>query len=273
MTNKVQILKFFFCFMLAVTALLSPLKPAHSAELLPYVIGYLELKNDPRYEAPRAYAGIEVRPRHRPYDGAFIAIRGAKITGRALGIKLSLQRASSDTPEGIANELKRLHIDHGVSMFLVDAPADILKFLSSFAQNLDILIFNVSEPDDALRADDCAANLMHTLPSQAMLNDAMAQFLVSSRWKDILVLKGEFPEDEIITQAFLSSAKKFGLLIVDVRDFVLGSDPRQRHKNNIALLTSGADYDAVFVADSLGQVGRYIPYQTALPRPVVGSEG
>ena len=61
--------------------------------------------------------------------------------------------------------------------------------------------------------------------------------------------------------------------MVGVRDFVLGSDPRDREQNNIALLTTGVDYDAVFVADSLGQVGRYVPYQTASPRPVIGSEG
>ena len=32
-------------------------------------------------------------------------------------------------------------------------------------------------------------------------------------------------------------------------------------------------YDVVYVADSSGEFGRYVPYQTSLPRPVVGSAG
>jgi ABC transporter substrate binding protein (PQQ-dependent alcohol dehydrogenase system) len=53
----------------------------------------------------------------------------------------------------------------------------------------------------------------------------------------------------------------------------LGEDPRQRGENNVRLLTSQANYDVVFLADTVGEFGRYVPYQTLLPRPVVGSEG
>jgi ABC transporter substrate binding protein (PQQ-dependent alcohol dehydrogenase system) len=58
-----------------------------------------------------------------------------------------------------------------------------------------------------------------------------------------------------------------------VKDFLLGNDPRQRDQNNIALLTSTPEHDVVFLADSDGEFGRYVPYQTSHARPVVGTEG
>jgi ABC transporter substrate binding protein (PQQ-dependent alcohol dehydrogenase system) len=259
--------------LIVLTAVAALAGTAAAVEKTPFVIGYLEIEGDPRYAPPRAYAGIDVRPRHRPVDGAALSIRESKIIGRALGLTFSLDRVSADTADGLSREMDRLQDQRGVDFFIVDGASDVLTSLADHAADRDMLLFNISEPDDRLRSDACAANLMHVIPSRAMLADAMAQFLVASRWKNILVLKGEFPADTALAQAFQASAKKYGLKVVDKRDFVLGNDPREREKNNIALLTAGVDYDAVFIADSLGQVGRYVPYQTALPRPVVGSEG
>ncbi|MBC7736383.1 MAG: amino acid ABC transporter substrate-binding protein, partial [Candidatus Saccharibacteria bacterium] len=53
----------------------------------------------------------------------------------------------------------------------------------------------------------------------------------------------------------------------------LAADPRNREGNNIRLLTGDVDYDVVFVADTRGEFGRYIPYATQLPRPIIGSVG
>ena len=39
------------------------------------------------------------------------------------------------------------------------------------------------------------------------------------------------------------------------------------------MLTGDADYDVIFLADEVGEFGRYVPYATYLPRPVVGTEG
>ena len=86
------------------------------------------------------------------------------------------------------------------------------------------------------------------------------------------MLEGEHEDDGRSSRAFAQSAGKYGLNIVDTRTFKLGNDPRHRDRINVALLTEG-DYDAVFLADSVGEFGRYVPYQTLLPRPVVGSEG
>lgn len=135
------------------------------------------------------------------------------------------------------------------------------------------MFFNVRHADDRLRGADCAAGLFHTLPSHAMVMDALAQFLFKKAWRDVLVLAGVEEEDRILRDAFRRSAEKFRLRIADERDFVLSNDPRERDQNNIALLTSGKDYDVVFLADSVGEFGRYVPYNVNRPRPVIGSEG
>jgi ABC transporter substrate binding protein (PQQ-dependent alcohol dehydrogenase system) len=75
------------------------------------------------------------------------------------------------------------------------------------------------------------------------------------------------------SESFQSSARKFGLSISDVRQFVPGNDPRQRDQNSVRLLTGGVDYDAVFVADETREFSRLLPYRTVSPRPVLGAAG
>jgi len=236
-------------------------------------IGYLEMDGDIRYEPPRAYAGIEVRPLHRPLPGAQLGLRDARITGRALGLTFGLEYSRAADASAMAAALDRLYSEKQVRFVLVDAPANILSTLAAHAHGREILLFNPSEPADYLRAGGCAANLLHTLPSTAMLADALAQFLKSRNWEKVLLLRGELPPDRVIAGAFEAAAKKFGLQITAVRDVELSNDPRRRDQNNISLVTTGVSYDTVFVADSLAQFGRLTPYQTRLPRPVVGTEG
>ena len=251
---------------------LSASRPA-SAETRPVPIGYLELEGDPRYELPRSYAGIEVAPRHRPFEGAQVALRSGKFVGRALGLSFSLEKRRAENDAALLSAFDRLYDEQGVRYVLVDAPSDALSSLAAHAAARDALLFNVSERADALRAEKCAPNLMHTIPSDAMLADALVQFLKFKGWDNVLALVGPQPGDKTLLESFRKAARKFGLEITDTRDFVMGHDPREREKNNVALLTAGDDYDVVFIADSLGHFARLAAYQTAAPRPLVGSEG
>jgi ABC transporter substrate binding protein (PQQ-dependent alcohol dehydrogenase system) len=106
-----------------------------------------------------------------------------------------------------------------------------------------------------------------------MLADAVAQYLVAQKWQDVLVLRGPLDEDHGMVVAFERAADLFGLDIEDVRDFVLGSDPRAREVNDLAFLTGRASYDAVFVADLDGEFALGVPYATQDPATVVGASG
>jgi len=158
-------------------------------------------------------------------------------------------------------------------VFVLDVPIeDVREAATAFADDR-VLLFNVRHPDDSLRGADCSPVLFHTIASRAMLMDALAQYLFKKNWLEVLALEGPDAIDAKWGAAFRTSAAKFRLELVDTRSFVLSNDPRHRDQSNFALLTSGADYDVVYLADSLGEFGRYLPYQTKDPRPVVGSEG
>jgi len=236
-------------------------------------IGYLEITNDPRYEALHGYARIQFKSRSRPRAGAELAMRESQIIGRALSVKFRLEPTQGETSEQLVSEIERLAAEKNVQFFLIDAPAEIIREVAEKTKNRDGLLFNISERSDSLRAGDCAANLMHTIASHAMLSDALAQYLISQNWRRALVLKGQLPVDTALARAFENSARRFGIDIAAIEDFILSNDPRVREKNNIKLMTSGFEYDVVFLADSDGEFGRYVPYQTQLPRPVVGTEG
>ena len=90
---------------------------------------------------------------------------------------------------------------------------------------------------------------------------------------DSETLAGPAPRDRLLLGAFHRTAKRLDLDIVETREFVLGSDPRRRGQNNVALLTARSDHDVVFVADARGEFARDVPYQTQSPRPVVGAAG
>ncbi len=230
-------------------------------------IGYLEIAEDPPYEQRRAYAGIQLRPQGRPVAGAELAIRESRIIGRALKLDISLERASGARAVDLVSEIARLEADRGVRFFLIDAAAAVLDEVAESTRGRDMLLFNVSESADALRGEWRRAHVMHVIPSRAMLTDALVQYLIAKRWRDVLVLKGPLAEDAALARAFGNSARRFGARIVATRESVLSNDPRERDKNNIALMTSVDDHDVVFLADTDGEFGRYVPYQTSRPRP------
>ena len=243
-----------------------------AAETQPLLIGYLEFTDDPRYDEKRAYARIRVRPHNRPRPGAEMAIRESHVLGRALKMKFSLERGEAKTAAGLISMIERMAAA-GVRYFLIDADAAVITALGAATMGWDLLLFNISEPADALRGAECRAQVMHVIPSHAMMTDALAQFLVTKKWRKVLVLKGPEGEDAAFAAAFEASARRFGVRIIASRDFVLGNDPREREKNNVALMTAEGNYDVVFVADTEGEFGRYVPYQTYHPRPIIGTEG
>ncbi len=249
---------------------LSP-APARAAETV--TLAYIGRAGDPVYEPTKAYTGLVLRDRKRPLDGARLGLRDSKIVGRALGLKFKLVERLLAPGGEAAAAIRDIAAAEGAKVFLLDlAVEDMARTLRTLDAD-PLILFNVRHGDDSLRGADCAANLFHTMPSDAMLMDGLAQFLKRKRWERLLVLQGEEAEDARLTAAFQKSARKFGLVIAEVRPFKLGNDPRERDRNNIHLLTSQASYDAVFLADTVGEFGRFVPYGTLLARPVVGTEG
>jgi len=236
-----------------------------------YQIGHLSFKKDDRYKKKVLHARYLGKPLGRSVGGAETAIKELRFHGKELGITFALNPKRFSKTEGLPKVIEEF-ADEGVDFVIADLKADLLLEAGALAESKGITLFNVSSAESGLRQEQCKKNIFHVIPSDNMLNDALSQHLASLKWRSILALVGPNPEDKILLDTFKASAKRYGLKIDDEREFVLGSDPRVREKNNTKLLTKGK-HDVIYVADADGEFARQLPYKTVKPTPVVGGEG
>ena len=244
---------------------------APSAAPAPMRILYLSRENDPAYQPAPEESGVFRPPPFEPSRGADLAIKDTRATAHAIGAAFELDKRV--IPEGapIEAEAKSLAATDAVAAIL-DLPLDdFLAVAKAAAPSMPL--FNIRFADDALRAQFCGTGLFHVVPSSSMLTDALAQFTVQKNWRRALVLYGPLPADKTLADTFGRSAKKFGARIVAAKQFAYGNDPRKRDQIDVGLMSSSDDYDLVFLADTAGDFGRYVPFQLARPRPVIGTEG
>jgi len=256
----------------ALLALCAAIWPA-MAQTKDFLFTYVGVADDPYYAAKRRYTGLTLKQPYPPLSGAKVAIRDSRIIGRSLGVKFKLSETTLDPGANAAASIAALHKETGTQVFLLDLPAESLRATARELMNLPLFLFNIRNRDNDLREENCAPNLFHAVPSYRMLTDALAQFLFKKGWKEVLMLRGPAEADQAYADSFLTSARKMGLEIVGDRRFELTNDPRKREETNVALMTGGLDYDVIFIADRHGEFGRYVPYQTYLPRPLIGDEG
>lgn len=238
-----------------------------------FLFAYISLTDDPHYAAERRYTGTILKQPYPPLSGAKLAIRDSRVIGRPLGIEFKLLEQAVGPGADVAATIQSLNQETGAAIFLLDLPVDILRAAADKLAAAPLFLFNLRNRDNGLRNENCALNLYHPVPSYRMLTDALAQHLFKKGWKKILMLRGPGEADQAYAESFLASARRVRLDIVGEREFELTNDPRKRDKSNVALLTGGLDYDAIFIADQDGEFSRYVPYQTYLPRPLVGDEG
>ncbi len=234
-------------------------------------IGYLSLTDDPRYKQDWGYARVVLPPPDTTVDGATLALEDLSFTAQALGMSFRLDAHQAKDLAGLTTTLKSM-VDAGDQFVVLDLPEALVDGLAQASAKWPVELINATAPDDALRTA-CYANLLHSGPSDRMTADALVQYIRFSNWNRGLVLYGEQPRDKIVADAFIASAQRMRLQIADARKFTLKNNPQNRDENNVRLLTGGTDYDFVYVADTRGEFGRYVPFETSLPRPVVGSIG
>ncbi len=248
--------------------------PASATTVTPdFQFVYLYRDDDNTYQRHRAYTGLVLRNQQRPLYGARTALRESRVKGRRLGLQFTLKEQALNSDESAVDAIRTSIIKTGAAVFIVDLPLTEVLEIGQSLKDQPIIVLNPRHAEDMLRGSVCSPTLFHTMPSHAMLMDALAQFLSSKNWKNVLILQGDAPKDQLLADAFAKAAAKFRLKLVDRRSFVLSNDPRLREKNNVALITSGVRFDVIFLADSVGEFGRYVPYQTQQPALIIGSEG
>jgi len=233
-------------------------------------IGHLSLKQDPRYVQDWGYARLITPPPVVTADAARMAVTDLQFTTDAVGLTVTLDAQAATVGDLVATAVAM--VAGGDSYLVLDLPGAQVKQVADALQGQPVLMVNATAPDDSLRTA-CYRDMVHSGPSDRQLMDAMGQYLRAMNWEKVLLLTGDQPEDAQLADAFALSAERLRLTVQDRRAFTLAADPRNREGNNIRLLTGDVDYDVVFVADARGEFGRYIPYATQLPRPIIGSVG
>ena len=165
---------------------------------------------------------------------------------------------------------------------IADLPAQqLLSVVDNISALPERLFFNVRDKSVVLREKNCRSHVLHMIPDRAMLADALAQYLLTKRWTKWLLIEGKEENDRAFADAIEAAAKKFKTKIVsrETWRFEYGGrlvdSGHVSAKQEVPLMTQGEgkDYDVIVVADEGDNFGEYIPYQSFLPRPVVGTQG
>jgi len=240
--------------------------PAWAEVALP--VTYLKLEV-PR---PPVLSNLDPVPDDLGEAGAQLGLADNQTTGKFLGHDYSL--TVTRVPEG-GDWLAAARAALAESPFLIlDAPAQAQLELADLPEAEGAVLFNATAADAALRDESCRANLLHSLPSEAMRADALMQFLVKRRWTDLVMIAGDHPGDKAFAEAMRRSITKFGLTLKAEKTWVFDADMRRNASQEVPLFTQDfGDYDMLLVADELGDFGRYIAFNTWQARPVAGSEG
>ncbi len=238
------------------------------------LIGYLARQEDPR--TPLSF--LEPVATDEGLQGARLALADNNTTGQFLNQSYRLVEQVLPQDGDISAGVKAL-ADEGVRFVVADLPPDALLAAADRPEAKSMLLFNARATDDALRNDQCRANILHTAPSRRMLADALAQYLAWKKWTRWSLLTGRDPGDALYAEAVRRAAKRFGGRITDEKSWTFDTGNRRTDtgvttiQSDIPLATQGPDYDVLIVADEAGDFGDYLDGRTWYPRPVAGTQG
>ncbi|WP_101341970.1 ABC transporter substrate-binding protein [Cereibacter azotoformans] len=220
---------------------------------------------------------LDLPPEDLGFAGARLGTSDNATTGQFMGQSFVTDEVTA-TPETAAGKMQEI-VASGVRLVVTLADEETTLALADAAGD-EVLVFNARARGDALRGEDCRANLLHTAPSRAMVTDALAQFLMWKRWDDWFLIEGSHPADRALADAYRRAATKFGARIVEERTFEDTGGARATDSGLVQIQARmptftqrAAQHDVVVAADETGIFAAYLPYHTWEARPVAGSAG
>ena len=231
-------------------------------------IGYLRVEQP----VPPTLSNLDPIPEDNGVAGAQTGLLDNLTTGKFLGHNYEM--IVSEVPEGDDPLAAAREMLAASPYIVIDAAADDLVAIADLPEAKEAMLFNISSGALRLRDEACRANLLHTVPSDAMRTDALAQVLVKKRWNDLVMITGAHDADQYYAEAMRRSLTKFGLSLDAEKEWAFDADMRRNASQEVPLFTQDfGDYDALILADEVHDFGRYILYNTWQARPIVGSEG
>ena len=211
-------------------------------------------------------------------QGARVALADNETTGRFLKQAWHMDEVLASDEAGVTDAFARL-LAAGQRVFVTDLPAPLLLRVADLPGASGAVILDATTEDDRLRGADCRRNVLHLLPSRAMLADALMQYFTIKRWSRILLVTGPQDADRDYGDALRKAAKKFGIRIAADQPWTFDPGARRTDTGHftvgaeVARFTQGLTYDVLVVADTNGDFGDDLSYRTTDPRPVAGSSG
>jgi len=223
-------------------------------------------------ERPPALSNLELPPDDSGLLGARMAIMENNTTGRFMKQRFELREKIVPVRGDVVAAFKEL-VGDGFRFIVANLSPGTLLRVADLPEAKEVLIFNAGAPDDILRNEQCRANILHTIPSRAMMADALAQYLVWKRWPKWFLVVGRRKEDRLFAGALKRAANRFGAKIVAEKVWAFGPDARRTAKLEVPVFTQDVDYDVLIAADEIGEFGEYLMYRTWEPRLVAGTQG
>jgi ABC transporter substrate binding protein (PQQ-dependent alcohol dehydrogenase system) len=243
--------------------------PADAGAILETKIVYL----GKQYREPPPLSLVDVIANDKGVQGARIALDEVNTTGRLTNQHFELKEAIAREADDVV-EMAREVLAAGHRFIVADLDHKDLLAVSDLAtkQAPDAILLNIRESLDALRMEDCRANVFHIPPSSSMRTDALAQYLSWKRWRRWFLISGKSERDLEYAAAVRRTAKKLGAKIVEERSYEFDAGSRrtdsghQQIQTQMPMLTQGAEpHDVVFVADVSEAFGDYLQYRTSEP--------
>ncbi len=223
---------------------------------------------------------LDQPPEDEGRQGARLGIADDNTTGHFTGQSFELIESVAPEDGDVAAAFRDLAAKD-IRLVVTDLAAPALLAVAGLPEAAMATIFNTGAAEDRLRGEDCRANILHLLPSRAMLADALVQYLVTPprHWPDLLLVVGHGEGDREFAADIRHAAQKFGAHIVKEKPWTFVPGARRTDTGHFAIqaevarFTQGISYDVLVVADQEDEFGDDIPYRTFDPRLVAGTQG
>ncbi|HYZ64122.1 MAG TPA: ABC transporter substrate-binding protein [Acetobacteraceae bacterium] len=248
--------------------------PALPAEPVTVTIGYLALARARTQPATL----LDPAPTDEGVQGARLGLADDQTTGRFTLQRFTLREEAQPDADAVLAAARAL-LASGQRVIVTDLPAPLLLQVADLAEARDAVLLDATSADDALRGDACRKNVLHLLPSRAMLADALMQYLAVKGWRNLLLVTGPDDADRALADAFRRSARKFQLKIAADKNWTFEPGAQRTDTGHVTIgaevarFTQGLSYDVLVVADTANAFGDDLAYRTTLPRPVAGTHG
>ena len=221
---------------------------------------------------------LDQPPQDEGIQGARLGIADNNTTGHFTGQSFTLTETLVPENGDVAAVLRELAAK-GIRLVATDLAAPELLSVAEVPEATGVTFFDAGSADDRLRGEDCRANVLHLLPSRAMLADALVQYLVTKRWQNLLLVVGHGEGDREFAGDVRHAAQKFQARIVQEKPWTFVPGARRTDTGHFAIqaevarFTQGISYDVLVVADEEDEFGDDLSYRTFDPRPVAGTQG